>query len=180
MARELQWTSGTLKDVTAALATSLGKVTRASLDRTAVVGNWDKVQMWIKEVKEATTSGDAELPHIPPFPLTGRELRALQISVDRIARAQAAASPTLSGPTPRHLFESMMHVRWTSYILFAIIVCSCVASTINFLLLRDTYESILLGANVALGVLGIVAWRRQSSRLTHHAELLHKIHPLTF
>jgi hypothetical protein len=127
MARQLEWTRDTLKDVTTALDTSMGKVTRETLLRTAVLDNWDKVQTWLQQVNKVASLEDAQLTAIPPFPLTGRELRALQTSVDRIARAQAAASPTLSSPTPRHLFESLTYLRWTSSILLAVIICSCVS-----------------------------------------------------
>jgi hypothetical protein len=147
---------------------------------TAVLDNWDKVQAWLQQVNTSMNSRDAQLAAIPAFPLTGGELRALQASIDRIARAQAAASPTSAGPSPLRLFESMGHVHWTASILLAVIVCSCVASILNFMLLQGAYATILLTTNVILGLLGILVWASHFVRLAHHADLVHKIDSLKY
>ncbi len=181
MSKQLAWTKATLEDVSKALDSSMGKVTRESLVPTSVVGNWDKVQSWLSEVGKIVgrEDGARHLQGVPPFPLSGKELRALQFSVDRIARAQAAASPDRTGTTPAHLFESLTRLRASSYFLIAVIACSLMASVVNFILFQSTFERYFLGASVGLGLIGILVWTWHFAHLSHHKTLLYDAHPRT-
>jgi len=181
MSKQLEWTTATLEDVRNALDSSMGKVTRESLIPTSVLENWDKVQSWLKEVSTIAVgeNGVRQVPGVPPFPLSGEELRALQISVDRIARAQAAASPHRVGTTPAHLFESLMRLRASSYLLIGVIACSFLASIVNFILFQNTYERYFLGVSVGLGLIGILVWMWHSAHLSRHKTLLYEVHPRT-
>jgi hypothetical protein len=180
MVKQIEWTPDMLEGVRIALATTLGKVTREAVAPTAVIENWDKVQKWLGEVSTIDLGeevGEAASPEVPPFPLTGNELRALQISVDRIALAQAAASPSMEAPAPRRLFESLMRLRVSSYILIGVILCSLIASTINYLVFQDPFERFFLLVSVALTLLGTIVTRRHFFGLHSHEALLQNFDP---
>jgi hypothetical protein len=181
MSKQLEWTKATLEDVRNALDTSMGKVTRDSLIPTKVLENWDKVQSWLTEVTNIAGVKDrtVQVQGVPPFPLSGEELRALQISVDRIAHAQAAASPYRAGITPATLFESLMRLRASSYFLLGAITCSLIASIVNFILFQNTYERFFVGVSVGLSLTGILVWTWHFAHLSHHKTLLYAVHPRT-
>jgi hypothetical protein len=178
MAKQLEWTKASLEDVTSAVDAVMGKVSRESLLPTKVLDSWDKVQMWLKEANSILARSEVgiQMQQVPLFPLSGKELRALQISVDRIAHAQASASPSASGPTPARLFESLTHLRGSSYVLIIVIACSLAASLISFFLFQDGFERFFLGASVVLALIGIGVSIRHSIHLSHHEALLQQIH----
>jgi hypothetical protein len=177
MVKHIEWTPDMLEGITVALDASLGKVTREAVAPTAVIENWDKVQTWLGEVKNIDMEAGAAALVVPPFPLTGNELRALQISVGRIALAQAAASPSLEAPTPRRLFESLTRLRVSSYILIGVILCSLIASIVNYLVFQDPFERFFLLVSVALTLFGTIVTRRHFFGLHNHEMLLQHIDP---
>jgi len=78
---------------------------------------------------------------------------------------------------PRRLFESLMRLRVSSYILIGVILCSLIASTINYLVFQDPFERFFLLVSVALTLLGTIVTRRHFFGLHSHEVLLQNFDP---
>jgi DMSO reductase anchor subunit len=92
-------------------------------------------------------------------------------------KRQAAASPSMEAPVPRRLFDSLSRVRASSYILIGVILCSLIASTINYLVFQDPFERFFLLVSVALTLFGTIVTRRHFFGLHNHEALLQAIDP---
>lgn len=176
----IDWTVGTLRDAVMAFEVTLGRVPRESMAVTPVVENWDKVQLWLAAIRALLERPDAAraMDQVPPFPLSGQQLRALQASVDRIAQAQAAASATLVGTTSDHLHTGLAKALLSSYLLAGIFFLSLIATAFNLFLFRGAQQQIYVGANLVLGVVGAGSWIRHHADLLTHRARLREAHPL--
>ncbi|HEV7128772.1 MAG TPA: hypothetical protein VGN32_15180, partial [Ktedonobacterales bacterium] len=86
MSGAVSWPDTMLRDIVEASRISLGRVSAHEIDVTPQATNWRLVQDWITEVERSLsgTRTDGPMRRVAPFPLTGRELRALQVAVDEI------------------------------------------------------------------------------------------------
>ena len=178
---DIGWTPSTLRDICLALRESLARVPEESLRQTAIAENWRKVQVWLQNVQRLTAEGDETgyLDQVPPFPLTSHELRALQASIDRIAQARAAASPTRLGTTARHVRGSFGQVMSSAYGLGAALLASAAFTVVDVTLFRGARSPIYFGVSLGASGVAIAIWVLHFWRLGAHHELLKEAHPLT-
>jgi hypothetical protein len=182
MATQFVWTAEAIKDVAMALSISLERVTVESITNTPIAENWDKARHWLDQVKQIQGEGGDEntLNLIPPFPLTGQQLRALNASIDRIAQARASASADKVGTTSAHLHGSFARALSSSHALVGILSALLVASFASFILLSDSHTLgvLSLGLSIVLALIAVIEWFRHYQDLTAHRTLLHDAHRL--
>jgi hypothetical protein len=182
MTTQIEWTTEMIKDVAIALSTTLERVPAESIANTQIAENWNKARHWLEQVTRIQEEGGDEnaLNSIPPFPLTGQQLRALTASIDRIAQARAAASADKVGTTSAHLHGSFAQALGSSRVLVGMLSASLAASVVSLILLRDahTWGVVSLSVSIVLALTTIIEWLRHYQDLTAHRMLLHDAHPL--
>jgi len=179
-ATEIGWTASALRDVSMALSVSLGRVPQGSVVETDIAVSWQKVQDWLRDVQKLTARPDDAfvLNQVPPFPLTSRELQALQVSIDRIAQARAAASATRVGPTTRHLRRSIRRTMFSAYGLGVVLLACAAIPVIDLAVLHGARSAVYFGLSFGTSLVAIVAWAFHYSRPGTHKAMLEETHPL--
>jgi len=179
MVTTFTWTQDTIKDVIMALDVSLGRVPEQSVAGTAIEDKWKAVRQWLNVVNQALSKSDSEdnLSKVPPFPLSGQELRALQGSIDRIAQARATASSSRVRPSPAHVHQSLARLRASSYWLIGVLLASLAASILNLIIWGGTHEEWLVGIDVGLAIFAIGIWFTHNQALGKHRGQLQDAYP---
>ena len=180
-ATELAWTPTMLENVSMALDVSLSRVPEASLHDTAILENWRKARDWTRAVQAASGHLDeaVRLRQIPPFPLNSQELKALEASIDRIAQARSAASPTHEGATAKHVHKSARRLSWSSYALGALLGAAAAVGIVGVIVFHDDQSFWYAGLTLAGPSLALLVWLLQLRHLRLHIDLLRQSHPLT-
>lgn len=170
-----------LKDVIMALEVSLGRVTEESIQRTAIAENWRKAHAWLQAAQALANQPDvsAALEEIPPFPLTGQELRALHASIDRIAQAHAAASPTQVGATARHVHQSVRRMMSSAYAVGLILAAFAVVTIINAAFFQSAESHWYYYFSVGSVCVLLALWAVHYWSLGAHRAMLKQAHPLS-
>lgn len=168
-------------DIAWALRTSLAQVTRDELGSSTLRDAWQRASDWLCSLDSA---GSATSADIPPFPLTGRELRELQGAIDRIVAARLKASaprrpsrlerlyarsfrhPLLSNATRLRLTFTAAHR--SSLVLAAILALSLLLNILDLTLIADAPRLLLFGANLAVTLAAVGVWLTLHTRLRRH------------
>jgi hypothetical protein len=174
-----------LRDIAWALRTSLAQVTPNQLGSPELADSWQRASDWLCTAKSLAgdapnaTAGDA-----PPFPLSGRELRALQAAIDAIVAARLKANapkrpsrlerlyarsfrrPLLSNTTRLRLTFSAAH-RF-SLVLAGILSLSLLLNILDLTLIADAPKMLLFGANLAVTLVAVGVWSMLHARLRRH------------
>jgi hypothetical protein len=169
-----------LRDVAMALQVSLGRVPEESVHQTAIAENWRKAHHWLYAVDQVTAQpGDAfRIEQVPPFPLSGQELQALQASIDRIAQARAAASATQVGTTSRHIRGSLGRVMLSAYGLGAVLAGCAAITVIDLAFFQGTRSTGYVGLSLTCALAAVVVWVLHFRRLGSHKALIEDSHPV--
>lgn len=183
MATTSFWTQEFLQDIAEALDVSLGRVKVEELQSDPeAVERWQQAQRWLDEARRATAQSPTGVTQMPPFPLTGEQLRSLQRAVDRavqernteaggskaeqfMSRAREQAPVTTHGRMLRNL-ERMILSSWALAILLFLI---CALNLVELLVFHNTGFWPILGIGVALSAVAIAAWWMHHRGISHHA-----------
>jgi hypothetical protein len=171
-------TDRTLGDVVFALRTALGRVREDELGSPTVQTQWRCVQQWLTEA-EAFRRGDAsgsDFVRLKAFPVSGTELRALQVAVDQaeqrrtVQQASLAAVHARHRPIPEAPHRSIERVRITSLVLAAALVLSLLVNVTWLALLHlglivVPHLSLVLAINSLVSFITLCVWA------THHWQL---------
>lgn len=178
---DFRWTPTALKDVIMALEVSLGRVAEDSIRQTAIADNWRKTQEWLQTVRPLANQSEtsAALEQIPPFPLTGQELRALHASIDRIAQAHAAASPTQVGATAQHVHQSFLRLRSSANVVGLILIAFAVVSIVNVAFFLNSASHWYFYFSVGSACVALAFWTLHYWSLGAHRAMLKQAHPLS-
>src|SRR5215510_9853019 len=109
MANPFLLSDDVLSDVVKALRFSISRVSADEMGATPVAGDLERVQRWLDSADaslEAAMQGRPML--VPPFPINGPRLRALEAEVDGVVAQRGGSPPmrrarALSVHTPLHL-----------------------------------------------------------------------------
>jgi hypothetical protein len=179
---DIGWTPSALRDVGMALEATLGRVPEGAVSQTAIADNWRKAHDWVQAVQQIIPQPDGTIrpEEVPPFPLTSQELRALQTSIDRIAQAHAAASPTHAGPTARHVRQSYGGLRSSAFALGVLIAVSAAITAVDALYFaagdRPWYFAII---SLICAIVVPIFWALHFWRLGAHGAVIKEAHPLS-
>lgn len=188
MAVAAYWTDDVLRDVVDALHVSLERIQPGALGATPEAASWTKVQQWLSCAEHILTTPAPQeslgLGRLPAFPLTGPELRALQAAIDArasIGRAPAAGLRHSVATAPlmtsrARVQQSLRRVHRTSLIIAAVLLLALVADVLDLTLLSATPLPVIIGVNLALMSLAVVAWVMHHARLWQHHWTLHWHH----
>jgi hypothetical protein len=177
---DIGWTPSTLRDVSMALDVSLERVPEESVRQTAIAESWRKAHEWVQVVQQlsAQADGTIRLEQVPPFPLTSQELQALQASLDRIAQARAAASPTRVGTTATHVRRSFGRVMLSAYGL-GLVLLGCTAITVvDVTLFQGARSPWYLGLSLGGAGVALAVWFLHFRHLGIHKAIIDETHPL--
>jgi hypothetical protein len=188
MATTTFWDQEFLEDVVEALDVSLGRVTLQDLQSDPdAVERWQQAQTWLLEARRVVARpSSAAAASLPPFPLTGEQLRSLQRAVDRAAResraegaeakaerfmsvARAQAPMTTHGRMLRHLERVIL----SSWALAALLLVICALNLVELLVLHDVEFWPVLG--VALSALAFGFWWTHHRRISDHARFVNAL-----
>jgi hypothetical protein len=177
---EIGWTPSMLRDVVMALQVSLGRVPEESVHQTAIAENWRKAHDWLDTVQQLTDqpAKAPQVEQVPPFPLTGQELQALQASIDRIAQARAAASATQVGTTSGHIRGSLGRVMLSAYGLGAVLAGCAAITVIDLTFFKSTRSTWYVGLSLTCALAAIAVWVLHFRRLGSHKALIEDSHPV--
>jgi hypothetical protein len=178
---DIGWTPETLRDVSMALQVILARVPEESVRHTAIAGIWDKANEWVQATQKLTpgqADATGSLAQIPPFPLTSQQLLALQASIDRIAQAHAAASPTHVGGTARHMRQSVRRLMSSATALGAILAVGVVIAVVDLALSRDAGGRAFLYVSLGYTAVALAVWGVHFWHLGVHRQALNRVHPL--
>lgn len=180
-ATELVWTPTMLQNVSMALDVSLSRIPEESLHNTAILENWRKAREWSRAVQRMAERLDdaVRLNQIPPFPLSRQELKALEASIDRIAHARSAASPTHEGATASHVHRSARRLSWSSYALGVLLSAAALAGIVGVIVFHDEQSFWYASLTLIGPCLALLVWLFQLYHLRLHMDLLRQTHPLT-
>ena len=186
MAAAAYWTDEVLRDVVDALHVSLGRIQSGALGTTPEATSWNKAKHWLTcaEHALATAAPHGPLGRLPPFPLTGPELRALQAAIDAkaaIGRAPAAGLNHSVATAPLmtsrgRVQQSLRRVHRTSLVIAAVLLLALVADVLDLTVLSATPLPVIVGVNLALTLLAVAAWGTHHARLWQHHWSLHWHH----
>jgi hypothetical protein len=169
-------------DTAWAVRTSLAQVTPDELGSPTLADSWQRASDWLCSL--GSTTDDAASVDPPPFPLTGRELRALQEAIDRVVAARLKANaprrpshlerlyarsfrhPLLSNTTRLQLTFSATHR--SSLVLAGILALSLLLNILDLTLIADAPKLLLFGANLALTLVAVGVWSMLHARLRRH------------
>src|SRR5262245_29299835 len=91
------WSPEFLADIIEALGVSLGRVSSEHLELDPRQNErWEQAQEWLKEAQsvKATSTQEDAYATLRPFPLTGAQLGALQMAIDKAAQTRRRKRPT--------------------------------------------------------------------------------------
>jgi hypothetical protein len=181
------WTREFLEDVVEALDVSLGRVNVEELrSDPEATERWRQAQAWLAEARGAIAqpSSDAAT-RLPPLPLTGEQLRALQRAVDRVAQerkaegadsraerfmsaARAQPPVTVHGRMLQHLERVML----SSWALAALLALICAVNLAELVIFHNDRFWPVLGAGVILSAFAIAVWWTHHRRISDHARFV--------
>jgi hypothetical protein len=175
-----------MRDVAWALRASLAQVTPDELSESGaptLADLWRRASEWLcsasQQATAGTSPGDAQ-----PFPLTGDELRELQLAIDRVVAtrlrrnapkrpsrlerlyARSFRHPLLSNTTRLRLTFTAAHR--SSLVLAGILALSLLLNILDLLLIADAPHLLLFGANLAVTLAAVVVWFVLHRRLRRH------------
>lgn len=179
------WTQEFLEEVADALEVSLGRVTVADLASTPTAAALlEKAQVWLRTAKVVAArspSTDNDGAELPPFPLSGDQLRMLQRAVDDAAQAhttQSAASKTerivndarKEAPVPAYvrLREGLERVRISSRVLAFLLIVICVVNVAELFIFQDIVLRSVFALGVFLSLVALTLWARHYVHLSNH------------
>ena len=198
LARPIYWTRESLSDIIWALKTSLARVTADELGATPERELWRSASEWLRTAERAVNqvgSGSiaaTSFERIPPFPLSGTQLRSLQATIDSIAESHLdAEQATPASPTHRAYYQAMHERPYTpraalhnslatlrlAALLLAIPLLLALAAAV-LALLPIGPQRLLLGLNVGAVVLALILWWRLRLQLARHHQTLRALAPL--
>ncbi len=189
MATAAFWTREFLGDLILALRTSLDRVKARELGQeTLAAQHWRTVHEWLSIADQIERQPDFEaaLTRLPPFPLTGAQLRALQAAVDgavqvrlasqparqsaaveRISRAALARPPI---PWRARVHHMLNHVQLSSLAVALLLVVIVAFNALDFFVLHVGSNRTLVAVNGALATVALVV------SVVHHYHLLDHLH----
>jgi|GEM_PF-1310170 len=192
MAKVSFWTHEFLEEVVEALDVSLGRVSVDELrSDPKAAKQWREAQAWREEAERVVErpSSDDIASSLPPFPLTGEELRSLQRAVDRAAKdhpkdlkaegADLKAERMMNvaraqSPLTAHgrLLQTLERVRFSSWVLAALLVAIFVLNIVEWLFFPDAELRLVLGVGALLSALAIALWWTHHRHITHHMDFV--------
>ena len=170
------------RDIAWALRTSLAQVTPDELGSPRLADLWRRASEWLCCAKQP--SGEMANGDIPPFPLSGPELRELQQAIDKVVAARLRANapkrpsrlerlyarsfrhPLLSNTTRLRLTFTAAHR--SSLVLATILALSLLLNILDLTLIADAPKLLLFGANLAITLAALTVWGALHTRLRRH------------
>jgi hypothetical protein len=170
------------QDVAWALRTSLEQVKPDALGSAALADSWQRASDWLCSAR--SLPGESKNGDLPPFPLTGTELRALQEAIDNIIAARLRANrpkrpsrldrlyarsfrhPLLSNTNRLRLTFTAAHR--SSLALAGILALSLVLNILDLTLIADAPRALLFGVNLAVTLVAVGVWFALHTRLRRH------------
>jgi hypothetical protein len=194
MAVMTSWTPDFLAEIIEALDVSLGRVNseRLELDPQQTE-RWLQAQAWLKEAQNERkiTPQENAYATLRPFPLTGAQLRTLQMAIDKAAQTQrrkrpageeyskpaieALGNPPIIGHA--RLGLSLNQVQISSLVVAGILALTLVIDVVELLVLHSLGMRVLIWTNISLSVLAIGAWAVHHYHILEHAHFFHDLHP---
>ena len=181
-------TDKTLGDITFALRTSLGRVGEEEMTSPMARAQWHDVQQWLDEA-EAFRRADPDASQLDfvrlrSFPLTGTQLRTLQVEVDLAEARRAAQSAMLTVAVARHRpvppppHDTVEHVRTSSIALAGVLFLSLIIN-ISWLALSRLgiivvpHLTLILGVNSLVSILTVSVWAVHHWQILGHLRAVH-------
>lgn len=182
-----------LDELVVALSTSLNRVSASALNSSTARQQWQQVQAWLVEAKRFSQQKENhdQFVRLKPFPLSGAELRALQVAVNRASNPQErtpvsaeqadllhsqqiAAAPD----TPlTQLHRGLRHLHVSSIALLVILGATVVLNLFALVVLHVSHPSWTLYINVAAAGLALGVWLFHERHLRDHIFRTHQHHP---
>lgn len=180
-------TDQTLGDVVFALQNVLDRVREEDLTSPTTQTHWRYVREWLNEAEAFSQSGGNknDFVRLKAFPITGTELRTLQLAVDQTERrreAQQALAPAARRSRHQHLpvapHQTIRRVTATSILLLAALVILLLIN-IAWLALYHLgiivvpHLSLILGINSLATAIVFLAWSLHHWHLLRHRRAVH-------
>ena len=181
------WTQEFVEEIVEALDESMGIVAPEELQsQPGAAAQWEKARTWRNEAKyllDHPASGDVTT-NLPDFPLSGKELRALQSVMDRIKLAHPVegSNPKIirivngaraEDPATVHgkLLRSLMRVRRSSEALAVLLVAICGLNIAEWFIFRDADFQLVFVFGILLSGFSLALWWAHHRHITEHIHL---------
>lgn len=185
-----------LDELVFALGTSLYRVTAEDLSSPTAKNHWLRIHKWIDEVDRShrQVGENGDFVRVRPFPISGAELHALQLAVDRVSQEQRElgyarvteqaeqlhqtniACPPATPLSRLHRAAGRVHL--FSMVLVAVLALSLALNLVELFVLRVVAPVYLIWANVVMISSSLLAWAVMHQHLVQHRHLLHWHFPI--